>query len=196
MSQQGPQQRPQQGSQRSLGTAAARGRAALRGEHRRLQPLAELLRRTACLVEKADVRAVRRACDDSYTLLIKQIIPHLAAQSVALAAVIDSEVSALSRDTREMVTLTHELGVLRGRLTTSTSAPQADDLRRVLFGLYALVRLQFVKTEDVYLPMLDALGAGEADRGWPNGRLHVPAMPGPPLARRAVPEALASTAGR
>lgn len=156
---------------RALGTAAARAaersRAALRDEHRRLQPLAEGLRRTACLVEKADVRAVRRACDNSYTLLSKQIIPHLAMQSVALAAVIDSEVSALSRDTRELVTLTHELGVLRARLTTSTSALPADELRRVLFGLYALVRLQFVKTEDVYLPMLDVMSTATGQTGPP-----------------------------
>lgn len=193
MPQQRPQQGSQHGSQRALGTAAARSRAALRSEHRRLQPLAELLRRTACLVEKADVRAVRRACDDCYTLLSKQIIPHVAAQSVALAAVIDSEVSALSRDTRELVTLTHELGVLRGRLTTSTSAPQADDLRRVLFGLYAVIRLQFVKTEEVYLPMLDVLGAGEVDRGGPKGRLHIPAPAG---TRRGAPGALVSSAGR
>jgi hypothetical protein len=140
-------------------------RAALRGEFRRLQPLADGLRRTACLVEKADVRAVRRACDDVYALLSRQIIPHVAAQSVALAGVIDGEASALSRDCRELVTLTHELGVLRNRLGTHSSTQQADELRRVLFGLYALVRLQFTKTEEIYLPLLDLVGRAEPSPG-------------------------------
>ena len=158
--------------------AAARSRTALRSEVRRLQPLAESLRRTACLVEKADVRAVRRACDDVYALLSTQIIPHVAAQSVALAAVMDSEVSGLSRDCRELVTLTHELRVLQSRLTAYISAQQADELRRVLFGLYALVRLQFTKTKDVYLPMLDALSRTEPDHaGGPRtARLLTPAQ--------------------
>ena len=143
---------------------AVRNRAALRRDLRRLRPLAEGLKRAACLVEKADVRAVRRACDDAYALLSTQMIPHVAAQSVALASVIDSEVSALSRDCRELVTLTHELGVLRNRLSQQTSTQQADELRQVLFGLYALVRLQFTKTEEVYLPMLEVLGGVELDR--------------------------------
>lgn len=170
----------------SFGPAAV-SRAALRGEFRRLQPLAESLRRTACLVEKADVRAVRRACDDAYTLLSRQIVPHVAAQSVALAALIDSEVSALSRDCRELVTLTHELAVLRTRLGPHTSAQQADELRRVLFGLYALVRLQFTKTEEVYLPMLDALCRTEQQAqaaADPGVRLPHPARP--PAVREAA----------
>ncbi|MEP6461950.1 MAG: hypothetical protein ABJC62_00710 [Frankiaceae bacterium] len=169
--------------------AVAVSRAALRRESRRLQPLAEGLRRTACLVEKADVRAVRRACDDAYALLSAQIIPHVAAQSVALASIIDSEVSALSRDCRELITMTHELGVLRTRLTTHPSAPQADELRRVLFGLYALVRLQFTKAEEVYLPMLDALGHSVVGQGAApqRFRLPTPARPGEGRTSRSAP---------
>jgi hypothetical protein len=132
---------------------------ALRHEFRRLQPLAEGLRRTACLVEKADVRAVRRACDDAYTFMTDQLIPQVVAQSVALSELIDGEVSALSRDCRELVSLTHELALQRNALIGQQSAQQADDLRRVLFGLYALARLQFVKAEEVYLPMVDGLRA-------------------------------------
>jgi hypothetical protein len=186
------------------GRAAQLTRAALRREFRRLQPLADGLRRTACLVEKADVRAVRRACDDAYALLTTQIIPHVAAQSVALAAVIDSEVSALSRDCRELVTLTHELGVLRSQLSTHSSAEAADDLRGVLFGLYALLRLQFTKAEEVYLPLLDVLCRAKPDSRdmsrparLPAQARHTPAVPAldPGLlvsanGRRTAPERL------
>ena len=40
---------------------------------------------------------------------------------------------------------------------------QANALRRVLYGLYALVKVHFAKEEEVYLPLLDArLTPGEA----------------------------------
>jgi hypothetical protein len=32
---------------------------------------------------------------------------------------------------------------------------QANDLRRVLYGLYGIVKLHFAKEEEVYLPLLD-----------------------------------------
>ena len=39
----------------------------------------------------------------------------------------------------------------------ATLAPlQAKSLRRVLYGLYALVKVHFAKEEEVYLPLLDA----------------------------------------
>ena len=45
---------------------------------------------------------------------------------------------------------------------TLESVAQAA-LRRVLYGLYALVKVHFAKEEEVYLPLLDArLAEGEA----------------------------------
>lgn len=32
----------------------------------------------------------------------------------------------------------------------------ANDLKRVLYGLYTLVKVHFAKEEEVYLPLLDA----------------------------------------
>ena len=33
---------------------------------------------------------------------------------------------------------------------------QIKELRRVLYGLYALVKVHFAKEEEIYLPLLDA----------------------------------------
>ncbi|HAT43916.1 MAG TPA: hypothetical protein DCS90_02335 [Ktedonobacter sp.] len=57
----------------------------------------------------------------------------------------------------EVGRLTEELGSLRAHLVgTSMSASQEQALRRVLYGLSAVVTVHFAKEEEVYLPILDA----------------------------------------
>jgi hypothetical protein len=49
-----------------------------------------------------------------------------------------------------------ELGELKNGLTgAALTASQISALRRVLYGLYAIVKLHFAKEEEVYLPILD-----------------------------------------
>jgi hypothetical protein len=53
--------------------------------------------------------------------------------------------------------LTNELVSLRANVSGATLDPrQADALRRILYGLYALVKVHFAKEEEIYLPLLDA----------------------------------------
>jgi hypothetical protein len=75
--------------------------------------------------------------------------------------------ATMSRDHVEVDHLTHELGRLRDRLARSSAMPNelARELRRVLYGLYALVKVHFAKEEEVYLPLLEArLTAPEATK--------------------------------
>ena len=53
----------------------------------------------------------------------------------------------------EDVTLYPEVGRLTEELRTAT---ELADVRRLLYGLYAIVRLHFAKEEEIYLPILDA----------------------------------------
>ncbi len=63
----------------------------------------------------------------------------------------------MQRDHAEVHRLTEELGALRDQIGASTlTSEQVYGLRRVLYGLYALVKLHFAKEEEVYLPLLDA----------------------------------------
>jgi hypothetical protein len=56
-----------------------------------------------------------------------------------------------------VLALVDELTALRARLGTDAITPQmSKDLRRVLYGLYAIVKLHFAKEDEVYLPLLDA----------------------------------------
>ena len=63
----------------------------------------------------------------------------------------------MSRDHVEVGRLIDELRLIRSNTLGSTLTPaQIQDLRRVLYGLYTLVKVHFAKEEEVHLPILDA----------------------------------------
>jgi iron-sulfur cluster repair protein YtfE (RIC family) len=72
--------------------------------------------------------------------------------------------ATMSRDHVEIGWLTEELASLRMQLSEkSVSESQEKALRRVLYSLYAIVKLHLAKEEEIYLPLLDArLTPGEA----------------------------------
>jgi hypothetical protein len=61
----------------------------------------------------------------------------------------------MSRDHVEVGRLTDELNVLRHQVAETMSETDARNLRRVLYGLYSLVKVHFAKEEEIYLPLLD-----------------------------------------
>ena len=74
--------------------------------------------------------------------------------------------ATMRHDHVQVQRLGDELGALRWRLhrTDVLAIELANDLRRVLFGLHALVSAHFSKEEEIYFPMLDrSLSAEEAD---------------------------------
>jgi len=72
----------------------------------------------------------------------------------------------MSRDHLEVIRLTEELEALRLHLFYSPlSESDEQALRRVLYGLYAIIKLHLAKEEEIYLPMLEArLDAEEVKR--------------------------------
>lgn len=61
----------------------------------------------------------------------------------------------MSRDHVEVSRLTEQLGWLRSQ-GASFDREQMENLRRVLYGLHALLKVHFAKEEDVYLPLLES----------------------------------------
>jgi iron-sulfur cluster repair protein YtfE (RIC family) len=135
----------------------------LRDEHKELVPHIETLRMVADSIGTAPEESVRKGVEEAYTFLTHHLIPHAQAEERALYPVVGrlmgaSEATAtMSRDHVEVGRLTGELASLQSQLVgTSVSEPQVKALRRVLYGLYALVKVHFAKEEEIYLPILDA----------------------------------------
>jgi hypothetical protein len=69
--------------------------------------------------------------------------------------------ATMTRDHVEVGRLTDELGALRA--AWDDSAANRIEARRLLYGLYALLRVHFPKEVEIYLPLLDErLSAEEA----------------------------------
>lgn len=134
--------------------------APLREEHRTLLPHIERLRALADEVGQIDAPALRAKLDESYAFLTHDLVPHAKAED----AVVYPEVARLlggpratatmSRDHVAVVALTRELATLRA-FQGEPDAQRQKDLRRVLYGLHALVRTHFAKEEEIYVPLLD-----------------------------------------
>lgn len=142
----------------------------LRDEHKELLPHIEHLRTVADSISTAHEPSVQQGVEEAYQFLAGHLIPHAQAEEHALYPVVSRLMGALEatntmqRDHVAIHQLTDELGELRSHIAgTRISETQAKDLRRMLYGLYALVVVHFAKEEEIYLPLLDArLTAREA----------------------------------
>jgi iron-sulfur cluster repair protein YtfE (RIC family) len=144
----------------------------VRDEHRELRARIESLRTVADSIDTAAIESLREDVGQVYTFLIHQLIPHAQAEEQVLYPTVGRVLLAveatetMSRDHLEVIRLTEELETLRLRLfyePLNKSDEQA--LRRVLYGLYAIIKLHLAKEEEIYLPLLEArLQPEEADR--------------------------------
>jgi iron-sulfur cluster repair protein YtfE (RIC family) len=135
----------------------------LREEHKELIPQIEMLREVADTIGTMPVHILAQRVSDASMFLEHHLIPHAQAEEKALYPVVGRFMNApmatatMSRDHTEIARLTGELASLQVHSSgTSVSATQENDLRRVLYGLYAIVKLHFAKEEEVYLPLLEA----------------------------------------
>ena len=130
----------------------------------------ETLRLAGDVVNESLTTLAHDKIEQAYNFLTRQLIPHAQAEEKALYPMVEKAMGALqatatmTRDHVEVERLTQELGTLRvHKSQLSITFEQVSALRRVLYGLYSLVKLHFAKEEEIYLPLLDAkLTAEEA----------------------------------
>jgi iron-sulfur cluster repair protein YtfE (RIC family) len=134
----------------------------LRDEHRELLPHIQELRSVADAVGTTSIERLRAQVNAVYAFLTEHLIPHAHAEDAALYPVIGRLMGAaqatatMSRDHVEVGRLTAELDLLRRKLALADLDDRsARELRRVLYGLHALVSLHFAKEEEIYLPLID-----------------------------------------
>ena len=135
----------------------------LRDEHKELYRQVENLRLAGDVVNESLTTLAHEKIEMAYDFLTHHLIPHAHAEDKALYPMVQKilgsaqATATMTRDHVEVGRLTQELGSLRVHKTLlSIPFDQAMALRRVLYGLYALIMLHFAKEEEIYLPLLDA----------------------------------------
>jgi hemerythrin-like domain-containing protein len=135
----------------------------LHEEHVELMPHIEMLRSVADAIGTMPMDTLRQRVYDVYMFLEHHLLPHAHAEEWALYPTVGKLMGApaatatMSRDHVEIGQLTEELASLKMQISEkNASESQEKDLRRVLYGLYAVIKLHFAKEEEVYLPLLDA----------------------------------------
>ncbi len=135
----------------------------LRGEHRKLLAEVETIRRVADSVGDVPIETLGGGVERVYDFLSRHLIPHAKAEDLALYPVVGRVLGALeatatmSHDHVEVVGLTEQLAALRPELAAAELEPDVErTLRRILYGLYELVRVHFEEEEEIFLPILDA----------------------------------------
>lgn len=134
----------------------------LREEHKELYLHVEEILRVAEKIGEKPVEEIRNGVDAVFEFLAYHLKPHAEAEDAALYPVVQKVLGSpdatktMSRDHVEVGRYIEQLESLKAGLTLEgLTNQQIKDLRRVLYGVYALVRVHFAKEEEVYLPILD-----------------------------------------
>jgi len=143
----------------------------LRDEHRELFPEVDGILAAAGSLGSEPTDVIVSRVEAAYDFLAYHLLPHAQAEDAALYPTVQQVIGApevtrtMSRDHVEVGRYIEELAELKTGLTGATlTASQISDLRRVLYGLYAIVKLHFAKEEEVYLPILDERLTAESAR--------------------------------
>lgn len=129
----------------------------LRDEHKELIPHIERIREVADSLPEAPVEQIRDGVQEVYEFLAYHLIPHAQAEEAALYPAVQQALGSpdatrtMSRDHAEVDRYLDELDQLRRDISTQSY----KSLQRVLYSLYALVKVHFAKEEEVYLPILE-----------------------------------------
>ena len=134
----------------------------LREEHKGLFPSVDRIRQVAELIGEASISEVRQGVEEVYEFLAYHLKPHAEAEDAALYTVVQKVLGSpdatrtMSRDHVEVGRYIEELASLKKNVNEMVlTSEQTQALRRVLYGVYAIVKVHFAKEEEVYLPVLD-----------------------------------------
>ena len=141
----------------------------LRDEHKELFPNVDHIRQVAERLDIASITETRKGVDEVYGFLAHHLKPHAEAEDAVLYPVVQKVLGSpdatktMSRDHVEIGSYIEELETLKKNLGDAQLAfKQTKALQRVLYGVYAIVKLHFAKEEEIYLPFLDQHLASES----------------------------------
>ncbi len=130
--------------------------------HEQLRPDLDRIRRAADLIGEAPDADALRAVHDVHRFLVEEIAPHEEAEDAVMYPVFArvlggaDPTATMSRAHAEIAHLIRRLGTLLDQV--DPEAPGRDDLlelRRVLYGLHAILVLHFAQEDESYLSLAD-----------------------------------------
>ena len=144
----------------------------MRDDHRRQVARIERVRTVADSIGVTPVASLRDAVGHVYLFLINRLLPQAQAEEQVLYPAVGrllgsvEATETMSRDHLEVLQLTEELEARWLHLFYAPmDASDEQALRRVLYGLSAILTLHLAKEEELYLPLLEArLSAEEGER--------------------------------
>lgn len=133
----------------------------LRARHRELVGLVDDLRTAAAGASDLDRSAVQQRVARALALLTDGLLPHAKVEEEILYPLVERTLGSpgcsatMRRDHVEIARMTEALRFLEARLRNNPTRDTIEALRRLLYGLHAVVMLHFAKEEELYLPILD-----------------------------------------
>ena len=134
----------------------------LRDEHHELLPSIERIRRVADAVGLVPTEVLRMRIAEIHAFLTEDLLPHARAEDVALYPAVGrvmgspEATATMHHDHIEVAGLAEELAALAPELSEPSLSLEVEHaLRRILYGLYALVKVHLIEEEEIYLPLLE-----------------------------------------
>jgi heavy metal translocating P-type ATPase len=133
-----------------------------RAEHRELWPEIKRIRHVADCLDVLPAKTARGEVEQIHRFLTEKILPHNAAEDAtvypAVARLIggDDPTAPMSRAHLEIAHMVRVLGRHLSELPPEGPATEdIRDLRRILYGLDAILRLHFTQEDEAYLALMD-----------------------------------------
>ncbi|MBI4455316.1 MAG: cadmium-translocating P-type ATPase [Acidobacteria bacterium] len=142
--------------------SAVEKRDRVKAEHRTLLPKVKQLRMVADRLDMLPPEEARAELDNIKRFLEEELIPHEKAEDILIYPVVaeliggEDPTGTMSRAHLEITHLTRLfVRLLEDLPPTGMASEDLRDLRRVLYGLDALLRLHFAQEEEHYLSLID-----------------------------------------
>lgn len=137
----------------------------IRAEHKGIQPHLNAILTTAHAVGEVPVAIFLEMTEEVIDFLAHELLPHAQHEDDAIYTAVEQALGAIGATNsmkREHVGIRQYVDSLidiRGSLKTAHSISEENvrALRRILYGLHALITMHLTVEEDVYLPLLDTL---------------------------------------
>lgn len=132
----------------------ARPTGPIRDQHRDLLAGLEELRRAGDRASAEEPTLSAEAASRCVAFLRERLIPHGRADETSLYPAV-ARLLGSPEVTRSMTRDHFEVGHLIVELEAAVAARDVLSMRRLLYGLYHLIRVHIAKEEEIYLPLLD-----------------------------------------